>query len=240
MNQKTLNPVNELTYGAALMLGLLGGGHCLVMCGGIGASLGLASDERHRYRTVLLFQLGRIGSYTLLGAGLGALLGLVGESARGILPILRILSAVLLVAMGCYLAGWWQGLLQLEKSGQIIWRKVQPLAARLLPIKRARDAVLVGACWGFLPCGLIYTALAYSATAANSLHSAALMFCFGLGTLPVLFASGVAGQQLVASLRKKALRISAAVLLIGFGLWTGGSVLLPMISGNTAQHEHHH
>lgn len=231
--------MTELTYSAALLLGLLGGGHCLVMCGGIGASLGLASSGQQQYRMVLLFQLGRIGSYTLLGAGLGALFGLVGTAASGVLPLLRVLSAVLLIAMGCYLAGWWQGLSRLEKSGQVLWRAIQPLAQRHLPVQRAADAVLVGACWGFLPCGLIYTALAYSASAANSAQAAGLMLCFGLGTLPVMFATGVAGQQLASALRKPALRVAAAVLLISFGLWTGASALLPLVTGYSPAHQHH-
>lgn len=215
--------MNELSYGAALLLGLLGGSHCLVMCGGIGAALGIAAEGRQRLLWILLFQLGRIGSYTLLGAGLGAMLGLIEQPY--IAPLLKLLSGLLLIAMGCYLAHWWYGLRVLEQAGQGLWRRVQPLAQRLLPVRRPADALLIGLCWGLLPCGLIYSALGWSASAANPLHSAGLMLCFGLGTLPVMFATGLAGEKLAALLRSKNLRNTAAILLIGFGSWTIATAL---------------
>jgi sulfite exporter TauE/SafE len=222
------------------MLGLLGGSHCLVMCGGIGAALGIAADKRNKLWMVLLFQLGRITSYSILGAGLGTLLGLFGEDSPALLPILRLASGLLLISMGLYVANWWQGLQWIERAGQGVWRRVQPVAQKLLPLARTRDALLVGLCWGFLPCGLIYTALAWSATAADGLQSALLMFCFGLGTLPVMFATGIAGEKLLGLLRKKALRNIAAVLLIGFGGWTATVAVMHALPGSEGRaHQHH-
>lgn len=233
--------MNELSYGAALLLGLLGGSHCLVMCGGIGAALGISTDDKQRGVLVLLFQLGRVGSYTLLGAGLGGALGLFEQDY--IIPLLRLVSGLLLIAMGCYLARWWHGLRALELAGQAIWRRVQPLTVSLLPIRRARDAVMIGLCWGLLPCGLIYSALSWSATAANWLQSAGLMLCFGLGTLPIMFATGIAGEKLAGILRNQAVRNVAAVLLIGFGSWTAGMAVvngLPGANTGTTNSPHHH
>jgi sulfite exporter TauE/SafE len=232
--------VTETGYGAALLLGLLGGSHCLVMCGGIGAALGIAADSRRKTVMILLFQLGRISSYALLGAGLGAILGLAGDNSPAIIPILRLSSGLLLITMGCYLANWWYGLQWIERAGQGIWRRVQPFVQKLLPLTRIRNALLVGLCWGLLPCGLIYTALAWSATAANWLQSATLMFCFGLGTLPVMFATGIAGEKLAALLRKKALRNIAAVLLISFGGWTATAAVMQALPGSGGSaHQHH-
>jgi sulfite exporter TauE/SafE len=232
--------VIETGYGAALLLGLLGGSHCLFMCGGISAALGVAADSQHKTLIILLFQLGRITSYTLLGAGLGAILGLASGDNPTIIPILRLISGLLLISMGCYLANWWHGLQWIERAGQGIWRRVQPLVQKLLPLARVRNALLVGLCWGLLPCGLIYTALAWSATAAHWLQSATLMFCFGLGTLPVMFATGIAGEKLAALLRKKALRNIAAVLLISFGGWTATTAVMQALPGSGASaHQHH-
>lgn len=229
--------MNELSYGAAIVLGLLGGINSLVMCGGMGAALGISTENRQRGLLVLLFKLGRFGSYTLLGAGLGGALGLFEQDY--IVPLLRLVSGLLLIAMGCYLAHWWHGLRVLELAGQGIWRRVQPLTVRLLPIRRARDAVMIGLCWGLLPCGLIYSALSWSATAANWLQSAGLMLCFGLGTLPVMFATGMAGEKLARILRNQTVRNTAALLLIGFGVWTASVALvngLPGSSGSPHQH----
>ena len=127
-----------------------------------------------------------------------------------------------------------------SREGQGIWRRVQPFVQKLLPLARVRDALLVGLCWGLLPCGLIYTALAWSATAAHWLQSATLMFCFGLGTLPVMFATGIAGEKLAALLRKKALRNIAAVLLISFGGWTATAAVMQALPGSGGSaHQHH-
>jgi hypothetical protein len=212
--------VSEPGLLAALVLGLLGSSHCLVMCGGIGAALGMGTDTERRYPTLLLFQFGRIGSYVILGAGLGALVQLLSGDSALALAVPRLISALLLIAMGLYLSSWWQGLLWLERLGQLLWRHVQPLTQQLLPVRRYRDAVLIGLCWGLLPCGLIYTSLAWSATSGNSLYAATLMFCFGLGTLPAMLVTGAAGQKLGAILRQQQLRNLAALLLIAFGFWT--------------------
>ena len=205
---------------AALTLGFLGSSHCLVMCGGISAALGMGAGGERRHVTVFLFQVGRMATYTLLGAGLGALIaGLAGLQAT-VLPALRILSGLLLVAMGCYVANWWRGLLTLERLGLRLWRHLQPAAQRRMPITSFRDALAVGLLWGFLPCGLIYTALAWSATAANWQESALLMAGFGLGTTPAMLATGLAAERLSHLLNRQGLRTVAALLLIAAGLWT--------------------
>ena len=181
---------------AAFMLGLLGSSHCLVMCGGIGAALGMGVDPARRYLMLVLFQVGRIATYTALGAGLGALAGEIAALNSGLLPALRILSGLLLIAMGLY------------------------VARRRLPISRTGDALAVGLLWGFLPCGLIYTALAWSATAAQWGESALLMAVFGVGTLPAMLATGMAAQRLGGLLRQRGLRALAGLLLVIAGAWT--------------------
>jgi sulfite exporter TauE/SafE len=238
--------MNELQYGAAIMLGLLGSSHCLFMCGGIGSALGMGVAPSRRYSMLALFQFGRVCSYTLLGAGLGASLGALGSHLPFGMSALRVLSGLLLISMGCYISNWWRGLLVLESVGKHLWRYVQPLTQSLLPVQHMHQAVLIGLCWGLLPCGLIYTALAWSASAGNSLHSAQLMFCFGLGTVPVMFATGAAGERVASVLRRRGFRNSAAALLIAYGLWTIVIVLQPahgshsaMTGDNKGQHHSH-
>lgn len=210
----------ELSYIAAVTLGLLGSSHCLVMCGGIAAALGMGSPQVRPLPTLLLFQLGRIGSYTTLALLLAGVVSVITAPGGAIIALPRLASALLLIAMGLYISSWWNGLLWLERVGKGLWQRVQPFTQKHLPVQRYRDALVVGLCWGLLPCGLIYTALAWSATAGSVLQAAALMACFGLGTLPAMLITGAAGQNLQKLLIKKQLRNTAALLLIGFGVWT--------------------
>jgi sulfite exporter TauE/SafE len=233
-----------LSLGAALLLGLLGSSHCLGMCGGIGAALGAASDRR--WSLALLYHLGRIGSYTLLGALLGLLVQLGAGALKPLLPIvgalLRTLAALLVIAMGLYVAGWWLGVTRLEALGGRLWRRVQPLTRRLLPPRSGAAAISLGALWGLLPCGLIYSSLAWAAASGDALESASRMAAFGLGTLPVMAAVTLGGQQLQRHLQRPLLRRIAGAMLIGLGVFTLVQVwghLLPQ-GGEAHQHQHHH
>ena len=234
----------ETSLIAALALGFFGSSHCLVMCGGISAALGMGSDPARRFRVVPLFQLGRVCSYALLGAGLGAALEQIATLQSLVLPALRVLSGLLLVAMGCYVANWWRGLTVLENLGQHLWRHLQPIAQRRIPLRSSLDAVAVGALWGFLPCGLIYTALAWSATAADWPTSALLMAGFGLGTTPAMLATGLVAQRLSDVLKRQGFRRFAGALLILAGLWTSAIAYQhaghsPSAGEADAAHHHH-
>lgn len=206
---------------SALILGLLGGGHCLGMCGGLMGALTLAipkEQRSRRFRLLLAYNVGRILSY----ASAGLLIGLAGwavANSPGALA-LRVVAAVLLITMGLYLAGWWSGLTRIESLGRGLWRYIQPLASRLLPVSSLSRAVLLGALWGWLPCGLVYSTLLWSASQGNAIDSALLMLAFGIGTCPVLLATGLAAQRITALLRQRGVRMAGGVLVIAFGLWT--------------------
>ena len=207
--------------GSALILGLLGGGHCLGMCGGLMGALTLAippEQRGRRLRLLLAYNLGRILSY----AGAGLLLGLAGwavASSPAALA-LRVVAALLLIAMGLYLAGWWSGLTRIEALGRGLWRHIQPVASRLLPMSSLPRALLLGALWGWLPCGLVYSTLLWAASQGNAGYSAALMLAFGVGTWPVLLATGLAAERVNALLRRRSVRVAGGVLVMLFGVWT--------------------
>lgn len=207
--------------GSALILGLLGGGHCLGMCGGLMGALTLAipSEQRsRRLRLLLAYNLGRILSYACAGLLLGLAGWAVASSPAAL--ALRVMAALLLIAMGLYLAGWWSGLTRIEALGRGLWRHIQPLATRLLPVSSLPRALLLGALWGWLPCGLVYSTLLWAASQGNAGYSAALMLAFGLGTWPVLLATGLAAEQVNALLRRRSVRVAGGVLVILFGIWT--------------------
>ena len=107
-----------------------------------------------------------------------------------------------------------------EAVGKGLWRHIQPFASKLMPVKSVPRALLLGALWGWLPCGLVYSTLLWAASQGNATESALLMLAFGLGTWPVLLATGLAAERLMALLRKRGVRIAGGVTVILFGLWT--------------------
>jgi len=207
--------------GSALILGLLGGGHCLGMCGGLMGALTLAIPPEQRGRRLqllLAYNVGRILSYACAGLLVGLAGWAVASSPAAL--ALRVVAALLLIAMGLYLAGWWSGLTRIEALGRGLWRHIQPIASRLLPVSSLPRALLLGALWGWLPCGLVYSTLLWAASQGNAGYSAALMLAFGLGTWPVLLATGLAAERVSSLLRRRSVRMAGGLLVILFGLWT--------------------
>lgn len=246
---------------AMLVIGLLGSGHCVGMCGGIASGLGFASSgkvasaenvgsaeniasERTRGpQLVLGYNLGRILSYGLAGV-LVASLGYWGREFLALGPVLRILAGVILVLMGLYLAGWWNILVYLERAGAGLWRRLQPLGRPLLPVRGVGQAVLLGMLWGWLPCGLVYTALAYAATAQSPAQGGLMMVFFGLGTAPAMVAGGLFSARIRQLLQGRHLRQLMALAMIAFGVWTLASVAIHSghdgaNSGNTGHGQLH-
>ncbi len=199
------------------MLGLASGLHCVGMCGGIVGAFSLKNAPARQ----ALFNLGRISSYSLAGAAAGAL-GSAGAYAGLALPAqaaLYVLANFVLVLVGLQLAGVRNPLQKLEALGAPLWRRLQPLAARLLPSRTPLHALAAGAAWGWLPCGLVYGALAAAVFAGSPARGAAAMAAFGLGTLPWLLAAGVAAAKLRAWMQRPAVRLAAGAGVAGFGVW---------------------
>jgi sulfite exporter TauE/SafE len=208
--------VTEPGYLSALALGLAGAGHCLGMCGGIAAALNLGGQRS--LAVTLAYHMGRISSYTLLGGLLGLATGSIDIAAWTI--GLRYLAGFMLIAMGLYVADWWRGLALLERAGARLWQPVQRLSSRWLPVRHWPQGFALGLCWGLIPCGLIYSSLAWAATAQDAATSALMMFLFGLGTLPAMLATSLGADRLQAFLRRRGLKLVIALLLIASGAWT--------------------
>ncbi|MCE8020291.1 sulfite exporter TauE/SafE family protein [Halomonas sp. MCCC 1A11036] len=208
---------------AAFVFGLLGGAHCIGMCGGIMSALTFAVPPSMRSPArlsglLLGYNLGRIASYTLAGAvvaSLGTVVALSPAARVG----LQVFAAVMLILMALYIANWWKGLLKVEALGRHLWRYLEPIGKRLMPVVKIPQAIGLGAVWGWLPCGLVYSMLAWSLATADPLRGAALMGAFGLGTLPALLVTGFAARQLGNLIRHPATRTLAALVIIAFALW---------------------
>lgn len=206
---------------SAFVVGLLGGVHCAGMCGGIVGALSFGlPDSGRRWSILIAYNAGRISSYTVAGALMGAL----GFYFSGLLPVqtaqrlLLTLAGLFLVLMGLYLAGWWNALSRVERFGGLLWRRIEPLGRGLLPVRSVHQGFALGLLWGWLPCGLVYSALVWTVAAGGALEGALLMLAFGLGTLPNLLLMGVAAAQLNRWVRSPAIRAIAGALVILFGL----------------------
>ena len=215
----------ELSHLAAFVIGLLSTFHCWGMCGGIVGALSLAIPapvRRSRRRELMItvcYNLGRIGSYGiagLLAASAGFLLGAATGTAGHL--VLRVLSGLILVFLGLHIGGWFRGLVLVEKAGGRIWRLLQPLGRPFLPMDRPYKAVVIGAIWGWFPCGLVYSVLLWAAASADPVRGASYMLAFGLGTLPGMVAAGWFAGRLPASLHLPLIRQTAGVLLVLLGL----------------------
>ncbi|WP_413438241.1 sulfite exporter TauE/SafE family protein [Sulfuriferula sp. GW1] len=212
----------EISYVSVFLVGLLGGVHCVGMCGGIVTALSLSSTTRRPALPMLLaYNFGRIASYALAGAIVGA----IGASTlllERFVPAERVLYGVaniMLILLGLYLAGLSRAVLVLERVGGVVWARLQPLMKRFIPVRTLPQAFFTGAVWGWLPCGLVYSVLISALATASAVHGAMLMLAFGAGTLPNLLAMGLFAQRLQTLTRKPGVRLAAGLLVAAFGVW---------------------
>lgn len=227
-----------LTLLPFFMIGLLGAVHCVGMCGGIVGALSLAGSPRRQFPVpvvtvgaapslaldntlrVLAYNSGRIASYMTAGAIAGGLAG--GVQAVSGMASLQIagywMANLMLVALGLYLMGAWYGLARLEQAGQVIWRRVQPIVKPLLPMDTTPKALALGALWGWVPCGMVYSVLLSAMLTGSPWSGAAVMLAFGLGTLPALLTMGMAGTRLNAWTKARGVRIAAGLIVLAFGV----------------------
>ena len=207
---------------ALFLVGLLGGGHCVGMCGGIVGALSMGGGGR--FSLHLAYNAGRIASYGAAGALAGLLGGgfdAAGQALSGQLPVrvaLYLAANLMLILLGLYLMGATRSLRWVERAGQRLWRSVQPLTRRFLPVRGPAQAFPLGLLWGWLPCGLVYSALVTALTGGSAWRGVALMLAFGLGTLPNLLLAGFFTARLNEYLAKPVVRILAGLVVLAIGV----------------------
>lgn len=193
------------------------------MCGGI---VGILSQQTNSssYQTVtktLSYNAGRILSYSFIGFLAGSIshVALSPMDTAALMLFSKYLTSIFMLAFGFYLLGWLNFLSYLERFGQRLWKRLSPLSRQLLPIQHKRDAFLLGIIWGWLPCGLVYSALAWSLASAQPLNGTLIMLSFGLGTLPMLMTMGIASEKLTQFTRSLLIRRSVGGLIIIFAVF---------------------
>jgi len=217
------------------VVGLLGSVHCAGMCGGIVGALSLTPPRAHPRAAVITlhptrgmgagpylaaYNGGRIASYTAAGALAGGLAQ--GASRMAALPLLQAagywLANLMLVALGLHLMGAWSGMARIERAGQLLWRHVRPGLARIGPPDTLPRMFAAGVLWGWLPCAMVYSVLLTAMLSGSAGAGALAMLAFGLGTLPMMLALGLAGARLRAWLRLAPVRTACGLLVLGFGV----------------------
>lgn len=213
-------PIDSLVLGAALLTGILGGAHCVAMCGGIATSFSVGSRG---WWAAMQPNVGRVAGYMVAGAvvgGLGGtLLGLarapwLGTTMRAAVGIVLILAGLRMLDGKNRLPRFFGG------PGNRLWLALRPLQRRLLPANTGPRRFFLGMIWGWMPCGLSSTMLAAAWLSASPIHGALTMAAFGLGTLPVMVSLTWAGQRIGQQLQRGSFRITAGILVIFSGVLT--------------------
>ena len=215
-SKKSQTMTDQINWFTPLLMGLAGAGHCLAMCGGLAAAMGVNQNRL----TVFVYNLGRLTSYSLLGAIMGGAIALLAPDTPYTTPVLRIFAATMMILLGLYLAGWWPILVKLESLGRPVWRKLQPFAAKLRGQHGLLPAYLAGMFWGWLPCGLVYSALSYAAVSGSAFSGAGYMALFALGTFPAMIGLGLISQHVAQLFRSQGVRTALGVMMLLYGLWS--------------------
>ena len=212
----------DITFFTLFLLGFFGGTHCVGMCGGLSSAFALQLPPHlNRLGLIVLLNLGRISSYVLIGliVGLVGQIGISLDDTRWLQNGLYIAANMLLLLLGLYLAGLSTAATQIERIGRPIWKRLNPILNRLLPIKSVPACFGVGMLWGWLPCGLVYSASLYALGSGNAVQGGLYMLAFALGTLPNLLAMGVFAAQLKTLLQRRAIRLCAGLLVAGWAVF---------------------
>ena len=236
------------------LLGLVSSLHCVQMCGPIVISYSAAGGftnqflaETHRVHLALVpqhlaYNLGRILTYTFLGA----LAGLLGHSVEfvgrlaGISRTATIVSGVLMVLAGILMLG------SFHATSRLVGLSIRATSQLLKPLRnliasqKTADRFYLGLGLGFLPCGLFYMALLRSVATGDVTRGALCMTAFGAGTSGALIALGIFSSAIKLRLNRFGSRI-AALSVIAFGVFVllRGNFSMVVSAGIQACHGHH-
>jgi len=218
-------PIDWIAIGAAMLSGLLGGVHCVAMCGGVAAGVAVGAqprDKREALRAAMLSNLGRVLGYTLAGL-------LVGGFGAGLIQLFRLDSLLfgmrmavglmlILIALRLMFPG--RGGNLLGKPGIALWQKIAPLQRHLLPANTPIRQLALGMLWGWLPCGLSLSLLTAAWLTANAMQAGLMMAAFGLGTLPLMLPLTYSGARAARWLNQGQTRRWAATVVLFAGILT--------------------
>ena len=177
----------------------------------------------------------------MAGTIAGVVESFIPSAAGGIdgYRLLQLFSAAIMAGAGFYVAGWLPHFAYIEKVGIHFWRRIKPFGRRLIPVKDHTQAFLFGMIWGWLPCGLVYTALALALSTGDVAKSTLTMLFFGLGTLPAVMGVGIMTSVLTRLSKMQRFKQSVGLLMIALALLAAMPWLNPMaIITTNSLHNH--
>jgi len=195
------------------------------MCGGIAGSFSLMAGSKagiSAYTPAFTFNLGRLLSYMLLGGLAALILGITGDALHvpGWSRILRALTAVMILLIGMQFLFGMRLLEPLERMGSGVWKRVQPFAVRMSARPGLSGRLLLGLCWGMIPCGLVYSVLLTAASSNSLLAGSLVMLAFGLGTLPSMLGVAWVAPSLNTFMHDQWVRKLIGFSLVLLAAWT--------------------
>jgi len=218
-------PVPQSALIGALLAGLLGGAHCVAMCGGWIALAARPGEPaallpaRSLRAGLAASHAGRITTYAVLGALFGAAGG--AAFAVALAPVQRglyVAANVLLLLLAVSIAVRGLDFALLERVGLAVFRRLAPAVSRLRPGAGLGSRYALGIVWGATPCGLVYGVLPVAMLAGSAGDGALVMLAFGLGTLPNLLVAGYALTHSQRWFSHAAWRYGAALVVAAFAL----------------------
>ncbi len=227
------------------VIGLLGSAHCVGMCGGFVVALGHAQrgGPSIHVRQSLYF-LGKTATYALFGAMAGAAGAAIGLALSGFQGLLSLGLGLVLIVIGLSLSGALRRLGFAERiAGRFAGARVLGEAIGRLVARGTAGATFgLGMLNGLLPCALVYGLLVRAAAAGSPLGGAAVMAVFGLGTIPALYVTGLAGTRFLSPTRRLWLNRLGGVLVVALGVLTmaRGAAAFGLMDGHDAHAPGHH
>lgn len=205
----------NISYITAFLFGLMSSTHCISMCGGIISflSLNLLKKNNNFFLNQLIYNLGRVTSYGIIGF----LIGFLGSSLFDFsniffIKIFYIFSSILIIMMGLYLFNFFNFFIYVDK---LIYNKFSWFnffIKKIFFLKSPFKELFLGLIWGNVPCGLVYSALWMALTSGSLYKSFFLMFFFGLGTVPAIMMVGTFYNKIKNIYKIK--KIAGSIMLI--------------------------
>lgn len=187
---------NDITYGVLFVTGLLTSIHCISMCGGINLMAVLNTSLNRSFKKPVLYNLGRLISYTLMG-------GIVGLLGKVISSSLNISGVVILITAGIML------LISLDMLGIISIKKIRIFRYKVM----SRNSFVIGLLNGFMPCGPLQAMQIYALSTGSFFKGALAMFLFGLGTVPLMLFSGLIINMLKGKWKYRINKVASVMLV---------------------------
>ncbi|MDR2615948.1 MAG: sulfite exporter TauE/SafE family protein, partial [Oscillospiraceae bacterium] len=210
-------------YGMLFVIGLLTSVHCVAMCGGINLSQSLGGTDGGdggklaAWRPGLLYNLGRVASYTIVGGVVGAL-GAVFTPTGAFRGAVQLIAGAFMIIMGINMLGIFPGLRRLAP------RLPRGLSKRLgASADRSNSPLIVGLLNGLMPCGPLQAMQLYALSAGGAAKGAFSMLLFALGTVPLMLGLGALGSALSRRFTRRVMTVGAAlVVVLGLSMLSQG------------------